>query len=916
MEQVSHLGLINLATENSIFDARKKIRAIAYALNLDTVTTMHLASEISELCRWIRKAGAEPTLDVSIVLIQARPLRLQFGVSAIGSKPSTYQLSAITMGHVCHDTLVDNNRFLVLVHYQLNKASYKTLPIDQLVEILNHQSREDLFLNLQTKNEELAKAKIIAEQAAETKANFLANMSHEIRTPMNAIIGMTSLALKTDLNTKQRGYIARASRAAENLLGIINDILDFSKIEADKMNIEQANFQLDHVLDNLVNIIGMKAEEKGIELLFSHSKELPRNLIGDPLRLEQILTNLCNNAIKFTSQGEIIIGVDQVSRHAGGVILHFWIKDSGIGMTVDQCSKMFQSFSQGDSSTTRKYGGTGLGLAISKKLVELMGGRIWVESIPEQGSTFHFHAHFGINNSVQTNPMQLLSLKELHGIRALVVDDNQMAREIMDSMLQELGIVVDVTENGEQALSLLLTADQLNRPYRLLYIDWKMPIMNGIETIKRIPTLSLSKQPAIILVTALSRDDARDSAREQGIELQTVLMKPIIATNLLKKTMNLLGYKELNALPSDIKIDNSEQLIAKLSGAYILLVEDNEMNQELAIEVLGSAGIRIKLAENGQVALDILNTGEQFDGVLMDCQMPIMDGYTATREIRKNPNWATLPVIAMTANAMSGDRRKVIEAGMFDHIAKPLHLQTMFETMAKWIKPSNPFSQLAIDITDVPVVKSTTLLVSSASLSLPDELPGIDIKAGLATTMNNMKLYKRQLTMFKNGQENFAKLFSLAATNVDPVTQERLAHTLKGTAGNIGAKAVYLAAGNLELACHQRANPDVISEHLSQTLLELDRVIKGLASLTTTKPSDETVQSMPAATFKRLTRSLQNFLEDDDTCAGDVLDELLQTSHGYTIDSILNKTQLAIANYDFDQALELMNKLPSYSNQP
>ncbi|QTN28690.1 PAS domain S-box protein [Rhodoferax sp. AJA081-3] len=533
--------------------------------------------------------------------------------------------------------------------------------------------------------EDMRRAKEIAEEATKAKSDFLANMSHEIRTPMNAIIGMSHLALQTKLDKKQRNYIEKVHRSGENLLGIINDILDFSKIEAGKMSMETIDFRLEDVMDNLANLVGMKAEDKGLELLFNAAPDVPTALIGDPLRLGQILINLGNNAVKFTESGEIVIGIEKVSENGEGVELHFWVKDSGIGMTPEQCAKMFQSFSQADASTTRKYGGTGLGLAISKNLVEAMGGRIWVESEAGKGSSFHFHVKLG----VQTDPQarRMFKADELLGVRVLVVDDNASAREILSTMARSFGLEVDVAWDGAQALQMVAQADKKTLPYDLVLMDWKMPVMDGVETVRQLQHEHLSQVPTVIMVTAYGRDEAMGNAQQRGVMLHTVLTKPVTASTLLEAIGETLGKGLVIETRSSEKAGTHSEAMAKLAGARVLLVEDNEMNQELAMELLANAGMAVVLATNGQEAVDILAKDPQFDGVLMDCQMPVMDGYAATREIRKNPAFKDLPIVAMTANAMTGDREKVMEAGMWDHIAKPLNVGEMFATIAKWIKP-------------------------------------------------------------------------------------------------------------------------------------------------------------------------------------------------------------------------------------
>ncbi|HSW18720.1 MAG TPA: PAS domain S-box protein, partial [Ramlibacter sp.] len=678
--------------------------------------------------------------------------------------------------------------------------------------------------------DEMRVAKETAEDATRAKSDFLANMSHEIRTPMNAIIGMSHLALQTSLDKRQRNYIEKVHRSAENLLGIINDILDFSKIEAGKMTMEAIDFRLEDVMDHLASLVGMKAEDKGLELLIQIGSGVPTALVGDPLRLGQVLINLGNNAVKCTEEGEVVVGVEVHRQDASSVELHAWVRDTGIGMTPEQCSRMFQSFSQADSSTTRKYGGTGLGLAISKKLVELFNGRLWVESEAGKGSVFHFHAVFGLQ--AQPMPRRSYDVRAFAGVRALIVDDNASAREILSGLVHEFGMDTELAHNGQQALDQLLEAQRIGRPFELVLLDWRMPVLDGLETLKRIPGIGLALMPAVIMVSSHGREEALQSAGAGGLVPHAVLTKPVTATTLLEAVGEALGRGVVVESRSHQKADVQREHMDALRGSRVLLVEDNDLNQELAMELLAQAGIEVVAANHGQEALDILAKDSRFDGILMDCQMPVMDGYSAARHIRADARLAHVPIVAMTANAMAGDREKVIAAGMLDHIAKPLNVGSMFATMARWMARAPGALPAPVAGAAAPEAKPVP---EAQAASLPP-LPGIDTARGLATTLNNPPLYRRLLLKFRQAQRDFGTAFDAALGDADASAARRMAHTLKGTAGNIGALAVQAAADRLESAC-MAADADAMAVAREQVLAALAPVIAGLETLDSGQPA-------------------------------------------------------------------------------
>lgn len=668
--------------------------------------------------------------------------------------------------------------------------------------------------------EELYKAKKTAEEAAKSKSDFLANMSHEIRTPMNAILGMSYLMEKTDLSEKQKDYLGKIRLSGQHLLGVINDILDFSKIEAGKLDIECIDFKLYEVLDNLSNCISEKCMSKGLELVFDVNSNVPNELCGDPLRIGQILINYVNNAIKFTEQGEIIVRIRKEETLAQGFLLKFEVQDTGIGLTTDQKAKLFQSFQQADTSTTRKYGGTGLGLAISKDLAELMGGEVGVESEYGKGSNFWFTTHFRVSGKTEQS---IISNEGLENLRVLVVDDNNQARMILSEMLNSMRIRVDEAGSGESAIEMVQMEDLRQDPYEIVFVDMQMPNLNGIQTVERLSQIKLKSPPKYVMVTAFGREEVFCKAERAGFEL--VMVKPVNLWVLYETMIRILEKNRLNETVEKKEVETAGQrkILQAISGARILLVEDNELNQMVALELLKEAGLIVDVAENGRIAVEMV-AENQYDLVLMDMQMPVLDGLEATRRIRSDSRFAELRIIAMTANAMASDRERCIAAGMNDHLPKPIEPNHLFEILAHWIP-----SRTNIDVSDDCIRDTDDEIFPEAELNI--RISGLDVELGLRRVLGKKKPYLNLLRKFMAGQPSFITDLDQAVSNGDYTAAERLVHTLKGVSGNIGAIEIRETATILETAIREQPSKDTLRPLIKNLAIQLKKLTESLQTV-------------------------------------------------------------------------------------
>lgn len=877
---------------------------------------------------WLRSGIAPVTRYISGVVLMAQPALLLYFMSGrvwqmdmhmyffamlaltvawCDRRAVIFAAGAVAVHHLTLDYLMpsavfpessDLSRVLLHAGIVAFQAAVLVWFGDMLVDCFNriNAMRDEII----AKNSALEQRTLEAEGASKSKSMFLANMSHEIRTPMNAILGFCHLVLRTDLDLRQKEYISKISNASTALLRLINDILDFSKNEAGKLSLETRPFNLRSSLQSQLNLAAINAENKGVNIETVIDPDVPPVLVGDELRLNQVLLNLVSNAVKFSEKGIVTVAVDTAEQQGDEILLRVAVRDQGIGMAPEQQALLFNSFTQADSSMTRRFGGTGLGLVISKQIVEQMGGTIGVESIQGKGSTFTFTVKM-MKGEMQAEPVRVPTA-EIAGLRVLAADDNPASREILHDVFSGWGMMIDLVASGEEVLGALESACSAGQAYDLVLLDWKMPGMDGLQTVQAMHrSEKLSPLPYVMMVTAYGNDEFRSESERSGIA--AFLSKPIVPDVLFDTVTELLANKHEPDAPH-AEIGQTIPMVAEhLRGLKLLLAEDSMINREIAVELLQDAGLKVDVAENGQIACDLAIVDPlPYDGVLMDIQMPEMDGIEATRMIRQKWSSEQLPIIAMTAHAYEEERQKCFAAGMDDHIAKPVDPFLLVRTLDRWLKPRNRSETTPVSDTAAPVIKPQS--------DLPEALPPFDLAKALLR-MNGKTALLRKLIIdfgqrFARSTDELHELISRGALD----DARRNAHTLKGVAGSLELAELYAHAAKTEAALSQG---DVVAANaliaeLEQLLKPAVKAAQSLVSATEDVNKAAPAEQSDPVSLQAEISAFRGLLERRSLKARSSFEQFANAVGMTPAEMQVHPIKVALDNLDYNRALTVLNE--------